>query len=127
MQHPRGRNLMWAGTAFLAYACSGPEDVDTGDNVRDVNIRYGVDYSWARPSPTTLHAQGYSFAVRYLSYDTTGKNLSRAEATALINAGLDVVSNWEQSAMDALSGYSRGASDARSADQQALANGAPAS
>jgi uncharacterized membrane protein YgcG len=86
----------------------------------------GVDYSWARPSPSGLASEGYTFAVRYLSYDTTGKNLSASEATSLWAAGVDVVSNWENSGTAALSGYSQGVSDATAADSQATADGGPA-
>src|SRR5262245_42064334 len=41
----------------------------------------GLDYAWSRPSsPQALRSAGYSFVARYLSYDTTGKNLSAGEA-----------------------------------------------
>ena len=87
---------------------------------------HGVDYSWARPSPSGLKAGGYTFAARYLSYDTTGKNLSASEASALWAAGVDVVANWEDSATAALSGYAQGASDAAAASSQFSADGEPA-
>jgi hypothetical protein len=124
---PTRRNRVWVWAALLLFSCAGPDDPNLGDDIRNVtNVRYGVDYSWARPSPSSLRSAGYTFVVRYLSYDTTGKNLTRSEANALIAAGLDIVSNWEQNATDALSGYSRGVSDAQAANQQAAANGAPA-
>jgi hypothetical protein len=85
----------------------------------------GVDYSDARPSPASLVADGYTFVVRYLSYDTSGKNLSSSEADALIAAGLDIAVVWEQDADDALSGYDLGVSDAQAAASQALADGQP--
>jgi hypothetical protein len=87
---------------------------------------FGVDYAWARPSPSGLKAQGFGFVCRYLSYDTTGKNLSKGEADALIAAGLDVVANWEWGAQDALDGYSRGVQEAQAAESQAIADGMPA-
>ena len=87
---------------------------------------YGVDYAWARPSLSTLKAQGYRFVVRYMSYDTSGKNLSAAEAKAIKAAGLDVVSNWEWGAQDALQGYNLGVQHAHAAESQAHADGAPA-
>src|ERR1041385_3226647 len=87
----------------------------------------GIDYAWSRPSsPQALHAAGYTFAARYLSYDTTGKNLSAGEARDLFGAGIDVVANWEGGANDALSGFSTGASEARDAAAQAAAAGMPA-
>ena len=126
MRMPSRKNLVWVWGALLLFSCSAPDDPNLGDDVRNVtNIRYGVDYSWARPSLSTLRSQGYTFVVRYLSHDTTGKNLSRSEADALIAAGLDIVSNWEDSATDALSGYSRGVSDAQAANAQAANCGAP--
>jgi hypothetical protein len=73
-----------------------------------------------------LHAAGYTFAARYLSYDTTGKNLTASEASALQAAGVDVVANWEYGASDALNGSARGASDAQEALRQANAAGMPA-
>jgi len=105
----------------------GPDDEGIGDVASDVTVRSGVDYSWARPSPSGLRAAGYTFAVRYLSFDTTGKNISASEARALQAAGVDVVSNWESGASDALKGRARGVSDAQEAQRQALAAGMPAS
>jgi hypothetical protein len=88
-------------------------------------VTRGVDYSWGRPRPSALRAAGYTFACRYHSYSTTGKNLTLSEAQALIAAGVDVVSNWEYSASEALNGYSQGVSNAQEAQRQALACGAP--
>ena len=87
---------------------------------------YGVDYSWYRPAPSSLVADGYRFVARYLSNDTTGKNLSLGEAQALEAAGLDIVSNWEDGAENALDGYNQGVTDAQTAQSQATADGAPA-
>src|SRR4029079_4505302 len=65
-----------------------------GDGV--VVTERGVDYAWSRPtSPQALRSAGYTFVARYLSYDTTGKNLSAGEAQGLFAAGIDVVANWE--------------------------------
>ena len=111
---------------LLASGCA--EGLDVGDEdlaVERDGVRQGVDYSWARPAPSSLHDQGYTFAVRYLSYDDSGKNLTRDEADALIAAGIDVVSNWENSAGDALDGFEAGAQYARDAEAQAAANGMP--
>jgi hypothetical protein len=87
--------------------------------------RAGVDFSWDRPSPAGLHADGYTFAVRYLSYSTTGKNLTVDEASALIAANMDIAAVWETGATDALDGNARGASDAAEALRQATAVGMP--
>src|SRR4051812_9111 len=96
------------------------------DGMGDPALRTGVDYSWARPSPAGIRAAGYTFAVRYLSHSTTGKNLTVDEAGALLAAGVHLVVNWEDSAMDALDGRARGASDAGEAERQAGAIGVPA-
>jgi hypothetical protein len=115
------------GLAACTVACGGTngqgESVDTQSAA--VTTSTGVDYSWYRPSPSSLKSDGYAFVCRYLSHDTTGKNLSKSEADALIAAGLNVVDNWEDSATDALSGYDLGVSDAKDAQAQASADGAP--
>ena len=40
---------------------------------------FGVDYAWGRPGPAALKRAGAKFVCRYLSHDTTGKNLTRDE------------------------------------------------
>src|SRR5215468_926962 len=77
----------------------------------ELSTRTGVDYSWARPSPQGLVSAGYTFAARYVSFDTTGKNLTASEASALHAAGIDIVVNWETNADDALDGFSGGVRD----------------
>ncbi|MEV0273937.1 glycoside hydrolase domain-containing protein, partial [Hamadaea sp. NPDC050747] len=89
--------------------------------------RKGIDYSWGRPRPSAIVAAGYSFVCRYVSWSTTGKNLNRAEADALRAAGLDIVTNWEYSAAEALDGYSAGRANAIEAQRQAIACGMPES
>ncbi len=106
-------------------ACSAPPGDEKLASSSEALTATGVDYSWARPSPSGLKAAGYTFAARYLSHDTTGKNLTHAEADALWAAGVDVVANWEDSSTAALNGFSQGASDATAADAQANADGIP--
>lgn len=86
----------------------------------------GIDYAWGRPRPSELARLGKQFACRYLSYSTTGKNLTRAEADSLHAAGVATVANWEWYATDAKGGYSAGVSHAAEAKRQALACGMPA-
>lgn len=86
----------------------------------------GVDEAWERAPSNVLSAGGVKFVVRYLSYDTTGKNLTAAEAKTLSGAGLSIVSNWEYGAQAAKYGYSQGMRDAAEAEKQHLACGAPA-
>jgi hypothetical protein len=111
----------------LVVGCGAGDDLEDIDARGDeINPIYGVDYSWARPSPAHLKAEGYQFAARYLSYDTSGKNITAGEANALRAAGIDVVSNWEQGASDALAGYQRGVEHAKAAEAKATAAGMPA-
>jgi hypothetical protein len=127
------RCVLVACMSLRLAACAGLDDEDDpidpdslGDIASNVVVRSGVDYSWARPSPSGLRSAGYTFAVRYLSFDTTGKNVTASEARALKAAGVDVVSNWESGASDALKGRARGVSDAQEALRQANAAGMPA-
>jgi len=85
----------------------------------------GVDYAWGRPGASALKAAGKTFAARYLSHSTSGKNLTHAEAVALSNAGIWLVVVWETGANRALDGHTAGAQDARDALAQAKACGMP--
>jgi hypothetical protein len=86
----------------------------------------GLDYGWSRPSASTLKKAGFTFVARYLSYDNTGKNLTAGEAQGLTAGGVDIVSNWEWGAQDALDGYNKGRQEAQDALNQATAAGMPA-
>jgi hypothetical protein len=109
--------------AFV-MAC-GPSEATSASSASVVGAS-GVDYSWARPDPGALHGEGYTFAARYLSHDTSGKSLSAGEADALWAAGIDMVVVWEDSGTAALNGFSQGVADAQAADAQAAADGMPA-
>jgi hypothetical protein len=86
----------------------------------------GVDYSWGRPDPVCLAKNGKRFAVRYVSWDRTGKNINMAEADRLRSAGLSIVTNWEFAARDQLKGRAQGQNDATEADRlHRLAGGTP--
>jgi hypothetical protein len=117
--------LAGAVAAIAGCGSGAPGSEETGQQSSADSTQNGVDYSWYRPSPSSLKSDGYRFVCRYLSHDTTGKNLSKSEADALIAEGIGVVSNWEDSATDALSGYDLGVSDAKAADSQDSADGAP--
>lgn len=86
---------------------------------------FGVDYAWERPSITALTRAGVQFACRYLSHDP-GKNLTRAEASALAAAKIWSVVVWETTAKRALAGKAAGAADATAALAQARTCGMPA-
>lgn len=85
----------------------------------------GVDYSWGRPGAAALIAAGKQFACRYLSPDTTGKNLSAAEAIVLSTHGIKLVANWEWQARDALGSEYNAITYARDADAMAHKFGMP--
>jgi Domain of unknown function (DUF1906) len=89
-------------------------------------MAFGVDYAWGRPSMTSLKTAGVTFACRYLSHDTTGKNLTLSEARTLAAAGIWVVVVWETTAQRAMSGHGAGVADAQDADAMARACGMPA-
>src|SRR5690606_17757827 len=89
---------------------------------------FGVDYSFSRPSVAGLKAANVKFAFRYLSFEnnlTKPKLLTNAEALALSQAGIAVVSNFEWYPERCKEGFAAGAQDADIALAQAKAAGAP--
>lgn len=88
-----------------------------------VNI-FGIDYAWGRPSLDSMKSAGVKFVCRYLSH-TAGKNLTRAEAKKLSDAGIWIVVVWESTANRVLGGYNAGILDAQNAHTQAIACGMP--
>lgn len=86
----------------------------------------GVDYSWGRPDPECLYRNGKRFAVRYVSFNTTGKNITLSEAQRLNAAGLSIVTNWEWDAHDQLGGLPAGEGHAAAADELHRRAGGPA-
>jgi hypothetical protein len=107
-----GVALAWSAPAFAAAA-----EAVAGDK--------GIDYAWSRPALSAVVSGGYKFVVRYVSWDTTGKNLTASEANSLIAAGLNIVLCWEYQADEVLSGYAKGAQSATEAARQASACGMP--
>jgi hypothetical protein len=87
---------------------------------------WGWDYAWWRPTNKQLKDNGVQFVCRYLSYDTTGKNLTKSEYQNLLKQGVAVVLNWEYQTDAALRGKSQGVADAKAAEAQRKAIGAPA-
>lgn len=85
----------------------------------------GIDYAWGRPSIVSLQAGGFHFACRYLSHDTSGKNLDHAEAVRLTNGNIWIVVVFEQTADRMLAGFSQGSADAVFAAAQAQGCGMP--
>jgi len=130
MEKNRNQRGTISRRGLLAAAAGGSFAVVTGLSMGRASaagvVTRGVDYSWGRPGAGTLAASGYTFACRYLSYDTTGKNLSAGEAQDLIAAGVDIVLVWETSSTEALDGYARGAQSAQDAQSMAVGCGMPA-
>jgi MYXO-CTERM domain-containing protein len=115
-----------ATVAFTACGdgATGPESVATS-SAASTSIS-GCDYSFARPSPSSLVSMGYKFVCRYLSGDPGGgKDLTASEQSSLEAAGIDIVLNWETSGTDAENGYDAGVSDATAAKAEAESLGQP--
>jgi hypothetical protein len=70
---------------------------------------FGVDYAWGRPGVAALKKAGVDFVCRYFSHDSSGKNLTRAEAEQLCEGGFWLVAVWESTASRALQGRDAGA------------------
>lgn len=83
-----------------------------------------LDYSFARPDPANIKAQGFTGVLRYLS-PNAGKNLTAGERDALRAQGLSIGLVWEWYANRANEGRDAGIADARSAAAQAGALGFP--
>src|SRR5262249_17024871 len=91
----------------LAAAGCGPQS-PVDESLEGLTQKSGIDYSWARPSPSGIHGAGYSFVARYFDYSAGGgKILSKTEADSLIGAGLDIVITFEDGAQNALGGYNQ--------------------
>lgn len=86
-----------------------------------------LDFAWGRPSLASLRAAGVTGVVRYLSHDTSGKNLSNAEAHKYMSAAppIDLAVIWESTANRVNSGRAGGVADAKDALSQAHDFGMP--
>ncbi|MFH5185703.1 glycoside hydrolase domain-containing protein [Paenibacillus sp. TAB 01] len=71
-------------------------------------------------------ADGFTFVCRYLAPPGSRKRLTAAEAQAITDAGMWIVSVFERGATNALAGAARGAEDGRLALQYAQEVGQPA-
>jgi hypothetical protein len=67
-------------------------DLDQTNAASEANPRNGVDYCGLTVARRSARRPA-TFAARYLSYDTNGKNITANEAGALHAAGLDLVLN----------------------------------
>lgn len=83
----------------------------------------GVDYSFSRPTPSTLKAVGKHFAVRYVGTPLSQKSLTVTEVSKLNAAEVDIVATYETEAGFMLRENGRNAAFA--ALNHALAMGMP--
>lgn len=84
-----------------------------------------VDYSWSRPSPSSIAAAGYMGALRYLGASGDGRAVTANEIAALHAAGLGVGFVYESTSDRTLSGAAGGSADAARANAIADAIGVP--
>lgn len=86
---------------------------------------FGIDYAWGRPSILVMKEYKVKFVCRYLSHNTSGKNLTRREAEQLTRANIPIVVVWESTAKRMRAGLQAGKDDAKTAAKQALDCGMP--
>lgn len=84
---------------------------------------FGIDATGTH-NAAQLSAAGVKFVARYLSQDPA-KNLTHAELQGLRAAGINIVTVWETQANRALQAFPAGAADAKAAQAQLSALGAP--
>lgn len=88
-------------------------------------MQLAIDEAWAKVDPQAAKDAGYSAIIGYVSQDTTGKNLTKAQVTAIHAAGLSVGLVYEYATQSALGGAVAGERDAGIAVPHALDLGAP--
>jgi hypothetical protein len=116
------------GYGYPAYA-GGIESADPAWAHQNPSTRAAAtapvladDYSWARPSITSLKAAGYKATGRYfpladtpLSEYSSGKFLHAAEAATLLAGGEAIFAFGESGKMRAAAGFAAGVADAKCA------------
>jgi hypothetical protein len=83
-----------------------------------------ADYT-GRIDPVELLLDGYRGVCRYLSWLPNSKVIQSAEYNTLINAGIDVICNWEYAATDWMNGSAYGTIQANEAVRQLRQLGYP--
>jgi hypothetical protein len=89
---------------------------------------YALDFAWhdeGHPTPAALKAANVVAVVRYVSYSTSSKDITRREFESLIDGGIGVALVWEWAADDCMGGGSQGTADANVAVEEARAIGYP--
>jgi hypothetical protein len=90
-----------------------------------------IDYSVARPPVSVLKSAGVTAVGRYIGWDSVpgfssiGKNLTRAEAGHLLDAGIAIFLAFEYAPDAVLRGRSQGLRDGELAERQLSELGAP--
>jgi hypothetical protein len=85
----------------------------------------GCDYSSARPDPACLFNNGIRFAVRYTSIGSNPKNMSAPEVQRLLDAGIALVTVFEEGKGHMLGGRVAGVQAAKASRDLAGACGMP--
>src|SRR5258708_5240597 len=92
-------------------------------------MSFGLDYSMGMPPISDMKAAGVAFVCRYIGYTDPSlsqiKILTQAEAHALNQAGISLVSNWEWYVNRVLEGFGAGQWDAQEAQRRHVACGGP--
>lgn len=124
-QSPLSRRRMLAAIAAVTVGTGVKLGLDLGNPpAASAATRLGLDFNtYPDPSPSTISADGYTFVCQYLAGPGA---LTRSSALAFIDAGIDVVCNWEMAQYSPKNGYSQGVSDAQQALRAATAAGMPA-
>jgi hypothetical protein len=117
---------VWSVEVLNGTASSGQKNFVLIGSAQPVPNNQGVDYSFGRPTLSTLKGLGYNFAVRYVSPGSSNKNISATEAANLKAAGIDIILVFESSTNRITAGYDAGFADAQTAMSQGAAAGAPA-
>ncbi|MBY8881160.1 glycoside hydrolase domain-containing protein [Actinacidiphila acidipaludis] len=119
------RRRLLAAMAAVTVGTGVKLGLDLGDpSAASAATRLGLDFNtYPNPSPSTITADGYTFVCQYLAGPGS---LTRSSALAFINAGIDVVCNWEMGQYAPRNGLSQGVSDAQQAQSAAAAAGMPA-
>lgn len=89
-------------------------------------MAFGIDYAWGSPDIAKLKLAGVKFVCRYVSTPGNSKNITKGEVVRYKGAGIALVIVFETVANRALSGKAGGVQDAKSARNQLLNVGLPA-
>jgi len=121
---PQGAHLHYEErTAPFLYANRDVQPVLDSAKDPDMSLRTCVDYSDARPDLHALKAQGHEGVIRYTTAFGGPKQLGRAEAEAIHEAGLWFIIVYEDGIGDPDKGAPEGKADGEEAVRDATALG----